>query len=391
MIQTQLSTEELKSKLAKVVIKDDEHLISSAGFSIKSGLNGQPRKTFSLIMNPEDIIKIKEDMQVLYARVCDDTGFEKSDKTPLPFDFVRVDAFYNSAKKELKVLEINGRGAGMHEISEVCDLSVAETLGIPIQNSLNDQIVTIQKIMQEAVLGPINNLLYITSPAKPKWLYFQAIERSYDHIDYVTSYGDVQCADNGIVYKGKAFTAITAKASGGIKKPFWELNDAGVISIMQPRTTKPVGVKSYLNNLDFDFVPKSTILNAELHHFYVANQLSIVLKKDKSSGATGVIVGIDVSPRAWNEALINAYEKCDDWQIQDYVKPGEGSVVGHSGCVNHNNKVLLGIFLMPDIYDPLKVVIDFSVKLYDGSDKETIFDPADSNDDIWFGNVVVSS
>jgi len=46
--------------------------------------------------------------------------------------------------------------------------------------------------------------------------------------------------------------------------------------------------------------------------------------------------------------------------------------------------------LVPDSNDPTKAVIDFSVKLYNGLENEIIFDPADVNEDIWFGNVVVA-
>lgn len=391
MIHTQLTTEELKNKLTKVNIQDREHLVTSAGFSETSTFRGQPRKTFSLILAPQDYIKIKEDMQTLYTKICRDIEFKKTDKTPFPFDFVRVDAFYDSTIKDLKVLEINGRGAGMHEISELCDQCVAEALDIPMQNRLNDQIIAIQKKLQEASIGPVSDLLYITNPDKPKWLYFNAIERAYDNVEYATSYDDINCGQEGVIYKDKIYRAITAKASGGIKKPIWELNDSGVISIMQPRTTKPVGIKSYLNNLDFDFVPKSTVLNEEKHSYYMANQNLLVLKKDRSSGSTGVIVGMDVPAEKWITALDTSYNKKTDWQIQDYVKPAEGIVVGHNGCQQRNNKVLLGIFLMPDINDPYKVAIDFSVKLYNGTSKEIIFDPADLHDDIWFGNVVISS
>jgi len=176
MIRTPYSIEELQTKLNGVVHKNTAHLKTSAGFSDDSPFAGQTRKTFSIVLRESDIDSIQADMQLLYDRICKDINFLASARTPFPFDFVRIDAFYNSDTSDLKVLEINGRDAGMHEIGEYCDQSVAEHLEIDFNEKLNDKIVDIQKKMQEAVVGPIESLLYISKPQKPKWLYYEAIE-----------------------------------------------------------------------------------------------------------------------------------------------------------------------------------------------------------------------
>jgi len=194
-----------------------------------------------------------------------------------------------------------------------------------------------------------------------------------------------------VLFENTLYRAITSKASGGVKKPMWQLNDKGVISVMQPRTTKPVGVKDYLNNLSYGFIPSSRPLDESKSTYYIEHKNLLVLKKVKSSGATGVIVGRNVSAEKWQSSFEDAYTDSQAWQVQKYVEPGEGVVVGHNGAVPRNNKVLLGIFLVPEVNNPLKVAVDFSVKLYNGSSREIIFDPADKHDDIWFGNVVLAS
>ncbi len=389
MIKTTLQLSQIKSKLQQVNTSKDVYLKTSAGFDQTSKFAGRYRKTFSLILSQDDMDLITSQMEQLYNKVCKDIDFSPSKSEPYPFDYVRVDAFYDSAEKNLKALEINVRGAGMHEISELCDYYCAEALDENKLERLNDKIVSIQKNIQEAKLGPVNKLLYITQPNKPKWLYYDAVKRAYNDVIYVTNLKVLTAGPDGVILQDKTYTAITAKASGGLPEELWKLDKAGVISIIQPKIDRLIGMKEYLNELSFDFIASSRPLDKLNHELYIKNRRELVLKKSKSSGAKGVIVGVDASKGNWKKELEKAYTEPKEWLMQEFIPPSSGIVVGHGDLIPKNNKVLLGIFILPDISDPTTITIDISVKLYDGLGSEIIFDPADIHEDIWFGNVIV--
>lgn len=391
MIQATQSVHELLALLPRVKISDKTALRENAGFNPDSELAGTERKTFSLIIQPRDIDIIQEHMQDIYDYICSDLSFSPSPTKPYPFDYMRLDAFYDASSQQLSVLEINARGAGMHEISELCDINTATTLGLAEPVRLNDRIVTIQKALHEAAIGPVENLLYITKPGKSKWLYYEAIERAYPNVAYVTDTTNLRPASTGINYNNHQYRAITTKASGVLPSQYWKLDRESFISIMQPKIARRVGLKNYLHDIPFTCIPKSYPLNRADQHNYLKNQPQLVLKKNKSSNSAGVIVGKFASPEQWKSALEAAFARHDDWLMQEFVSPSEGVAIGHDGSIIRNNKILLGIFIIPDTNDSSKITIDISAKLFNGEDADIRFDPADIDEDIWFGNVVVAA
>lgn len=391
MIRTALSVSEIRQRLKNAHIKDHQPLKTNAGFDIDSDYSGNARKTFSLLLHQGDLVYLQDAMQQLYEQICKDIQFIPSDEVPFPFDFVRVDSYYNPLSKELKMLEVNVRGAGMHEICEFLDVFTAKELSAQPPILLNREIAKVQKAWQEAKIGPFQDALYVSKPLKRRWIYKEALQEIYGPglVD-CNNWNELVTSDDKVKMGDKFYKAIVAKAADRVPDKFWDLDAQGYISIIQPKLERRIGLKNYLSEINLPFVAKVSAVNSSKHQDYINNQSAYVLKIIDSSNARGIYIGAKTTPQEWLKLLSAAYSDQKRWVIQDYITSGNGTAVGHDGAELNRESFLLGIFLLPNIEDPSKVYIDFVVKAYNGKDQHVLFDPAGQDPNIWFGNVIIA-
>ena len=389
MIQTQFSKDELRSRLQGLHLHGERALRTYAGFAANSPYAGQARQTFSLVLSQADIDYMQQAMQQLYDRLRADLV----DQPPagcIPFDFIRIDAYYDTTERQLQILEINSRDAGMHEVCEWLDSKVVQVTDGIIAFNLNDRIAINQKSWHEAHLGPVDRVLYMSRAAIPRWLYYEALDRHYPQLADLNSWHDVSYSDQGIVYGEDVFRAVITKAANWTPEIVKGLDRAGTVSVVQSRQNGHLGDKKYLEQLDLPFVTQSIALDAAKHEEYLTQQVDLVLKLNKSSGSRGVTLGRSVTAEAWATQLQTAYSVATDWTMQRYAQPGNGDCLPH-GQPARDCRVLLGIFMLPKPDDPSQIDIEIVAKGYVGPDEAVLFDPAGHKADIWFGNVIVAA
>ena len=389
MIKTQLSLPEIQTQLRKLDVSQAAVLSSYAGFADDSQWPGQPRQTFSLVLQPADVAYLQDCMEQLYRTIRKDLVVQPPADS-IPFDFIRIDGYYDVESKKLQILEINSHDAGMHEIGEWLDAQTASALKITVGDKLNDVIANNQHAWQVAHLGEFNRALFFSRPGIPRWLYYEAIQRRYPNLVAISDYEAVTFKPTGVVLDGLEYKAVITKASGGRPKPIRLLDDAGQVSLVQSRINGYIGDKKYLESLPFDFVAKAVPIDPAKHKEYLEQQAELVLKKSISSGSRGVIMGRGLTADAWAKALQTVYLEHAAWTMQHYAKPGNGTVIGH-GQANQTCRTQLGIFILPSTADPSQCSIDIVVKGYVGTDEAVMFDPAGYKPDIWFGNVIVTA
>ena len=389
MIQAALSVPIIQKRLSQLNLAQQAVLTSYAGFADDSQHHGQPRQTFSLILGPNDVAYLQQCMEQLYQKIRQDLAVPPPAGC-IPFDFIRIDGYYDDQTKQLKILEINSHDAGMHEIGEWLDEQTAGALKVSVGRKLNDTIANNQYAWQQAHLGDFDQAMYFSRPGIPRWLYYQAVQRRYPNLVAVSDYEAANFKPTGVLLNDIEYKAIITKGSSGRPKPIRQLDDAGQISLVQSRINGYIGDKKYLESLPFDFIARAVAIHPDKHTEYLADRANLVLKKSISSGSRGVIVGRGLSAEEWDSALQNVYQEHAGWTMQDYVEPGEGVVVAH-GQATENCRTQLGIFIMPSVADPSQCTIDIVVKGYVGHDRAVMFDPAGYKPDIWFGNVIVAS
>lgn len=388
MIQTPLSQAKISDALSQLDLSQASELIRYAGFADASGFHGQPRQTFSLLLTQADIAYLESCMRQLYAAI--QAGLEVKPPTgSIPFDFIRIDAYYDAAQQKLQILEINSHDAGLHEIGEWLDDKTGTVLGAPATKRLNDLIANNHYAWQQAHLGDFDRAVFFSRAGIPRWLYYQALQRRYPNLAAVSSWDGASFEADGIHCDGQTYRAVITKADGGRPQPVRALDDAGTIALVQSRHNGYIGHKKYLEALPFDFVAHAEAIDQTLHDDYRQQRADLVLKKNVSSGSRGVIVGRGVSESAWAEALQQVYVDPSAWTMQRYADPGAGSVIAH-GQPTPACRTQLGIFVLPNPDDPSECTIDLVVKGYVGSDEAVMFDPAGYKPDIWFGNVIVT-
>ena len=387
MILTALSQTEISERLHKMHLGGERALRTYAGFADSSGYAGQARQTFSLLLSEADVSYLQKTMLQLYQQLLADLTEQPPEGT-IAFDFIRIDAYYDVTKKQLQVLEINSRDAGMHEICQWLDSKVLQVIPGSSPYELNDAIAINQKAWHEAHLGPVERLLYMSREDIPRWLYYESLDAHYPQVADVSSWRDVTVTPGGVAYLGDVYQAIVTKAANSMPAAVRELVERGVVSRVQTRCNSFMGDKKYLESLNLNFIAVSKPLSQTDHETYIKNQVDLVLKKGKSSGSRGVVVGRGLSNEAWQQALQTAYGEPTAWTLQSYAEPGNGNCVPH-GIAPQDCRVQLGIFVLPNPADPSQIDIDIVVKGYVGADEAVLFDPASHKADIWFGNVIV--
>ena len=389
MIKTQLSLTQIQAQLSQLDLSKAAVLAHYAGFAEASQWHGQPRQTFSLVLKPADIAYLQDCMEQLYRTIRQNLVVQPPAGC-IPFDFVRIDAYYNVETKQLQILEINSHDAGMHEIGEWLDEQTAAALKVSPGPKLNDTIANNQHAWHEAHLGDFERALYFSRPGIPRWLYYEAVQRRYPNLLAVDNYETATFKPTGIFIDDLEYKAVITKADQARPLPVRQLDDEGQISLVQSRINGYIGNKKYLETLDFDFVAKAQPIDEAKHDDYVQQQAELVLKKNVSSGSRGVIVGRGLAADEWRKALTSVYDDPTGWTMQRYAEPGKGTVIAH-GQAQKNCRTQLGIFILPSTADPSQCTIDFAVKGYVGNDEAVIFDPAGYKPDIWFGNVIVAA
>lgn len=353
------------------------------GFDSESGYAGMARRTFSLVLTRNDVDFLYQRMSELYQRIREDIN----DTSDLPFDALRCDAFYDATSRDLKILEINTRSVSMNDFTEWLDKQVAAKLDLPIAFSLNTQLTRNQSAIHRQIFGDTEPALYIAKRIND-WVYLPLLKSQYDNLTVSTDVEHLKCSSVGVVLSGQTFRAIIKH---GIDMPegSWELDQKGMIKILQPRVMRPIGEKDYLTSLDLECVARSRPFETALLPDYIASQQSLVLKQNDSSGARGVIIGPQHDGLVWRDALQVACLSPAEWTMQDFVTPPMTSIYTH-GASACQARTQLSIFLLPDANQPNGFRLDFYARAYVGAEAYFAFDPASHMPDLWFGNVIVT-
>ncbi len=387
MIKTVLSQLKIVEALKNDFIQDKQPLKDYAGFMPGSEYQDLARQTFSLVLSPESINSIRASIEVLYKQLL--SSCWPKDKN-LPFDMIRFDAFYNSADNSLKIIELNTRNVGLHEIVEWIDGVTARELSANQDWLLNKEFVKNQKILHSDHLNTNAALLYLTSSNIPKWKYFDELVAAYDSVCHVTNPEDYTITTLGISVGDTTYNAVTRKYSWTTEPEIEELDTKNLIRVLQPLWMRPYGNKAYLTKLQSPTILRSEVFNAEHEDDYITRKDELVLKITNLAGSKSIYIGADCSDEQWRMHLSLASQKPESWVLQEYSEPTMNNVIVHGvgvACV----PIQLGIFVLPDSDNPNEFKMDIVAKGYGGHDDYFKFDPSGLHPDIWFGNVIESS
>lgn len=387
MIKTFLS----KSKIEEVIkidfIQDKQPLRDYAGFASGSEYEGLARQTFSIVLSSESIDNIRASVEILYNQLL--SSCWPKDKI-MPFDMIRFDAFFDSNDNTLKIIELNTRNVGLHEIVEWIDEVTARELSESQSWSLNKEFVKNQKTLHTNQLASNTALLYMTNSNIPKWKYFDELVAAYDSVCHITGPESCNITTTGVSVKGMSYSAITRKFSWPTEPAIEMLDTQNLISIMQPLWMRPFGRKDYLHKLQSSAILRSEDFTTKKIDEYTKNKNALVLKITKSGGSKSIYLGPDCSDKEWRKLLLFASQNPESWVMQEYTEPTRNTVIVHgvgTACV----PIQLGIFVLPDSTDPGKFKMDIVVKGYGGQNDYFKFDPSGLTPDIWFGNVIEAS
>ncbi len=384
MIKTAQSQSEIQLALTTDFIVDKQPLRDYAGFEPGSVCEGRARQSFSLVLSAVTITHIHETIKILYDQLLAACWPEN---TILPFDMVRFDAFVDPSSNELKIIELNTRNVGLHEIVEWLDDKTAAALNVVPQWSLNKHFVANQKLLHTSQLGDNPPLLYMTKPMIPAWKYHDELVAAYSSVRHVTDLTEYDVTPIGLSLNGTIYKAIARKFSWATETDTEKLNTDGVISIMQPLWMRPFGHKDYLPKFDSPAILKSDIFDSEDIDEYEAKKDELVLKIINAGGSKSVYLGATCSNEQWRDYLRVAAQNPELWILQQYCKPHAHEVIMH-GQGSKRLPIQLGIFVLPKPSAPHECSIDMVVKGYAGTDDHFTFDPSGLNPDIWFGNVI---
>lgn len=386
MIQTAHSNQQLVDLLSADFIADKTPLETSAGFSPQSEFAGQPRQTFSLRLSPESVAAVREQVQGLYSEFIKDCWPQGE---PLPFDMIRFDAFLNPTNNALKILEINTRNVGLHEVVEWLDTTVAERLGVEPVGSLNQRFVENQKLLHAHHFGADAPLLYMSPSFLPKWTYLEELKKAYSSVRHITSAEEADYNERGIMVDGVQYQAMTKKLAWAATDTIKELDRAGAIRVLQPRWMRPFGLKNYLQKLSSPAILRTESYTDERLEHYVQNKNSLVLKIIDGGNSKAVYLGGMFDQPAWGQKLKEASAMPNKWIVQDYCQPPLMNIFAH-GIGAKQLPSQLGIFVLPSLTDSTTFDMDITVKAYAGNDEHFTFDPSGLNPDIWFGHTIKS-
>ncbi len=355
-----------------------------AGFDPKSAAAGQARQTFSVFLTTEDVELIKGKMLLLHKRLLKDLN----EVTTPPYDYIRVDAFFDPASKVLKILEINSKNASMHELCEWLDDQVLGTVDGQKAFSLNSEIAKNQKLIHEDHSGvPVQKLLYL-SGNHDEWLFLQAQTEVYGHAAKLArGLKNIKVTEAGLEYEGEHYRHITRKKHllpKGSKSAHQEKR----LSVASRFAMRRFGYKDYLAGLDFDFIPKSERFNAGKISEYLSGQDRLVLKEVDSGSSKGVFLGGDMRPEEWHHKIQSAGKSPQDYIVQEFVKPPKMAAAWH-GLGLTWPAVQLGVFVLPNPNNGEIEIDVYARARLDPKNKYFIFDPAGSDSAIAFGNVIV--
>lgn len=386
MIHLTKTNIDLSATLAKDFISDKTPLITAAGFAAGSPHAGQPRQTFSLALSAKTVESISTQMQGLYDEIVKECW--PKDEV-LPFDMIRFDAFLKPGTGEIKILELNTRNVGLHEVVEWLDNVVADRLSCQPGTSLNKRFVENQRLMHTSLFGPHEPLLYMTPSYLPRWIYFDELVKAYGRVEHITELDQAVYDELGIAVKGYQYKAITRKLAWAATDAMIKLNLKHEIRLLQPRWMRPFGMKNYLQKLHSPTILRTETFADDHIDTYKNNKDTLVLKIIGGGNSKGVYLGGMLSDEHWAEKLVLASQKPEQWIVQDYFQPPELEVIAH-GIGVRTLPTQLGIFLLPKPEDPTQFDIDITVKAYAGESAHFTFDPSGLDPDIWFGHVLVT-
>ncbi len=371
-------------------IADNQPLIDYAGFSKSSGLYGTPRRVGSLLIGQSDLSAICEQISSIYQLLLKDIRKLPDIPRQIPFDMIRFDAFYDSETKKIKIIEINTRNAGMHEIVEwLDDQAVASRIGIKTFD-LNGAIARNQRTIHEEKLGTIERVLFVSAPEIPRWIHLDAIRREYGvEVLDISNYAECSVRDSHIYCRNKPYKAVIKKMAKIYPAELDVLTKKGSIYTLQPKYMKAFGLKDYLNGLNHQTILHSASFDASHISRYQKNKDSLVLKRINLGGSKGIHIGRVYNDFAWSELLLESSKNSTKWVLQEYLQPPRLPIYDQLSKDIKLMPAQLGIFIVPQSYETYDM--DIVVKSYAGNEPAFKFDPAGENEDIWFGNTIVSS
>jgi len=386
MIQIPKLTQDIQTKLTADFIEDKKPLVTSAGFASGSPHAGQPRQTFTLPLSRKTIESIEQQMQGLYDELIKDCWPKQE---VLPFDMIRFDAFLEPGTDQIKILELNTRNVGLHEVVEWLDNTVAEQISAETIGSLNQHFVANQRLLHVSQFGEDEPLLYMSPEFLPRWTYYDELVKAYKKVVHITGPEQAHYSEHGIAVDGHQYKAITKKLAWAATDAMKELDLINEIRILQPRWMRPFGLKNYLQQLHSPTILRTETYTAEHAQDYIDDKDKLVLKIIDGGNSKAVYLGGLFSTEQWIEKLTIASEMPEKWIVQDYCQPPKLDVMVH-GIGTKSLPTQLGIFLLPKPDDPTKFEMDITVKSYAGESTHFTFDPSGLNPDIWFGHVLIT-
>lgn len=384
MIQIPASHRSATVALGQDFISDKQPLTTAAGFKAATPFAGQARQTFSLLLSESTVAAIRAQLQPIYDQLITDCW---PPSEPLPFDMIRFDAFLDPASDDLKILEMNTRNVGLHEVVEWLDGQVASALGVTTTGSLNRRFVANQKRLHGSLLGSDEPLLYLSSPTIPLWTYFDELTRAYPHVKHVTASTELTYSDDGVSVDGQVYRAIIRKMAWPDSPALREFDENNQLRLLQPRWMRPFGLKNYLQQLTGSAILRTETYSDEHLAHYQHQKDQLVLKIINGGGSHAVYLGALYDAEAWQQKLDAASAEPEKWIMQDYYQPPVWPVMAH-GLGERSVSTQLGIFILPSPTDPHQFDMDITVKGYAGSEDYFTFDPSDRKPDIWFGHVI---
>ena len=384
MIQTQLSTSEISAALTPDFIANKTPLTTSAGFAPGSEFAGQPRQTVTLVLSEDTITAIRAQIKELYQQIIKDCWPEGS---PLPFDMVRFDAFLLPETNEIKIIELNTRNVGLHEVVEWLDTTVAAQLNIAPVGSLNRRFVENQKRLHDSMFSADEPLLFMSPDFIPRWTYLDELKRAYSDVCHITDAKQAEYTPEGAIVNGYTYKVVTKKMSWPVNEVLKGLDSQNKIRILQPRWMGHFGLKNYLQRLSGASILRTESFDPSELERYQNHKDELVLKVIDGGGSKSIYLGAAHSDAEWAEKLMLATAAPEKWVLQDYQLPPQIPVIAH-GKGQTILPTQLGIFVLPCVDDPTNFDMDITVKAYAGPSRHFTFDPSGLNPDIWFGHVV---
>ena len=384
MIQAASTIHSLVNQLSADFIVDKKPLVTYAGFANTSPHAGQARQTLSLILSESTIKAIRQQVQGLYDELIRDCW---PDGEVIPFDMVRFDAFLDPISDDIKIIEMNTRNVGLHEVVEWLDQTVATAIGVPTVGSLNQRFVENQKLLHSSLFGEDVPLLYMSPDFLPRWTYYEELLKAYTNVKHITEPQADQQTPDGVEVDGVVYQAITKKMAWPASPHLKQLDLDNAARLLQPRWMRQFGLKNYLQRLSSPTILRTETFSPRHVAQYQQNKDQLVLKIIDGGNSKAVYLGGLCDDEDWQRKLTEASQRPEKWILQDYYQPPLHSVAAH-GIGPKILPIQLGIFVLPSPSDPTQFDMDITIKGYAGKSQHFTFDPSGLNPDIWFGHVI---